>query len=103
MVRKVIRRVLSKIVVEMIPDISYPESKLEYIDRDTLIVDALTSSEMAPLIFKKRRLPACHLCPLRMKETLGEAAKNYGIDEESWVIELNYSIFCRLQEMSQES
>ena len=56
---------------------------------------------MAPLIFKKKT--ACHLCPLRMKETLGEAAKQLRIDEESWVIELNYSIFCRLQEMSQES
>jgi len=34
-----------------------------------------------------------------MEETLGEAAKNYGIDEEDWIINLNYAIFCRLQEM----
>lgn len=97
--RKKLRRILSKYIDDLVPDISYPSVFSEYIDRNTTIADALASSQQAKVIFTQRNLPACHLCPLRMEETLGEAAKNYGIDEEDWIIELNFAIFCRLQEM----
>ena len=97
--RKRLRRILSKYLDDLVPDISYPPVFPEYIDRNTKIADALASSAQAKAIFEQRNLPACHLCPLRMEETLGEAAKNYGIDEEDWIIELNFAIFCRLQEM----
>ena len=99
MIRKRLRRILSKYNDDLVPDISYPPIFPEYINRNTKIVDALASSPQAKFIFEQRNLPACHLCPLRMEETLGEAAKNYGIDEEDWIINLNYAIFCRLQEM----
>ena len=99
MIRKRLRRILSKYIDDLVPDISYPSVFPEYIDRNTTIADALASSQQAKVIFTQRNLPACHLCPLRKEETLGEAAKNYGIDEEDWIIELNFAIFCRLQEM----
>ena len=99
MIRKRIRRMLSKYIDDLVPDISHPPVFPEYIDRNTKIIDALESSEQAKEIFIQRNLPACELCPLRTEETLGEAAKNYGIDEEEWIIELNFAIFCRLQEM----
>ncbi|MAA79571.1 MAG: hypothetical protein CL916_09960 [Deltaproteobacteria bacterium] len=99
MIRKRLRRMLSKCIDDLVPDISQPPVFPEYIHRNTKIIDALESSKRAKEIFAKRNLPACELCPLRMEETLGEAAKNYGIDEEEWIIELNFAIFCRLQEM----
>ena len=103
MIRERLRRVLSKWIDELVPDISSPSDFPEYIHRNTRIIDALSSSEQAKEIFLRRNLPACHLCPLSTTETLGEAAKNYGIDEESWIIDLNFAIFYRLQEMRKDS
>lgn len=98
MIRNRLRRIISKCIVDLVPDISHPPIFPEYIHRNTRIIDALESSKDAKAIFAKRNLPACEFCPLRMEETLGEAAKNYGINEEEWIIELNFAIFRRLQE-----
>ena len=98
MIRKQLRRILSKCIDDLLPDISHPPIFPEYIHRNTRIIDALGSSKQAKEIFAQRNLPACEFCPLRMEETLGEAARNYGIDEELWIMELNFAIFCRLQE-----
>ena len=99
MIRKRLRRMLSRYIGEHDPDISQPAVLPVYINRDTLIIDALQSSKQAKHIFTERNLPACELCPLSSIETIGEAAKNYGINEEEWIMELNFAIFCRLQEM----
>ena len=103
MVRRFIQRILAKCVEDSVPDISKPPIVPEYLNRDSKIIEALESSSKAADIFRKRQLTACHLCPLRSNETLGDAAYNYGINEEEWIIELNFAVFCRIQEMYQLS
>jgi hypothetical protein len=99
MIRSFVQQKLTDHIGKILP--KYPRllSRLSYVQGRELIVAALSSTKEAAGIFRSLGLPNCRMCPLHKEESLQEAAQSYGIDQEKWLIRLNFEIFIRQQEM----